>query len=229
MTRPCCARSAAAPLLQAPLLPCSRPVSASSLVSFPAPPASLPRLQLNESAEHSQGIQMVYKPKLQTRPKWSDKLRPNNPKKPPHSALQSSPHRKMVSIAAINIYPIKGVVVNSATVDECGFELDRFWILSDPEHNMVTQRMSGCSRMVTIVPRLEFNAIADDDTEKRIGAYRRGGRMVVSAPGMEDLVVPFPRPPGGTPVCMKVWEHDVDGLDEGDEAAEWFSRFLKRP
>ncbi|KAJ3262953.1 hypothetical protein HK104_006716, partial [Borealophlyctis nickersoniae] len=146
-----------------------------------------------------------------------------------------------ISVTSIVIYPVKscrGIELQEATVNQYGFELDRFWILADPStHKQITQR--EYPRMVLIAPRLEFENQGVDAQ----GLYAGGGRMIVSAPDMPELVIPFrSRVNEGLNVSqlcrslegmnsakLHVWGNLVDALDEGDEAAAWFTRYLGIP
>ncbi|KAJ3043195.1 hypothetical protein HDV00_005515 [Rhizophlyctis rosea] len=85
------------------------------------------------------------------------------------------------------------------------------------------------SRMVLIKPRLEFDRL-EWVGEDEVGTYTCGGRMVVSAPGMEDLIVPFRSSfPTPSDAKIQVWDDLVHAFDEGDSAATWFTTFLTIP
>ncbi|KAJ3321434.1 hypothetical protein HDU76_014106, partial [Blyttiomyces sp. JEL0837] len=84
---------------------------------------------------------------------------------------------------------------------------------------MITQR--EFPRMVLIKCRIE----AKQDGPN---AYSKGGRLVVSAPDMPELIVPFRSSFDGIKSeKIEVWKHAVDGIDEGLEASLWFSKFLE--
>ncbi|KAJ3051764.1 hypothetical protein HK097_007227 [Rhizophlyctis rosea] len=83
--------------------------------------------------------------------------------------------------------------------------------------------------MVLIKPRLEFDRL-EKIGEDEVGTYACGGRMIVSAPDMEDLVVPFRSSfPENPSAQCKVWSDLVDSFDEGDAPAQWFSKFFQIP
>ncbi|TPX68021.1 hypothetical protein SpCBS45565_g03380 [Spizellomyces sp. 'palustris'] len=114
----------------------------------------------------------------------------------------------------------------SSLIDQSdGFELDRFWVLSDLEGNQVTQRKHP--RLALVSPRIKLNISSQDDIP--VNAYQLGGQLIVSAPGMEkDLVIEFKNQKcASMRRQVQVWASLVDGLDEGDEAAEWFSKYLE--
>lgn len=75
-----------------------------------------------------------------------------------------------------------------------GFELDRLWVLADAQGNCITQRVH--SRMVLIAPTIELNDGGPPSLDASLtyeGSYQKGGRMVLNAPSMPALVVPFHR------------------------------------
>ncbi|KAJ3207677.1 Mitochondrial amidoxime reducing component 2 [Dinochytrium kinnereticum] len=127
-----------------------------------------------------------------------------------------------MAVAELYIYPIKsckGISVRKAWIDVHGFELDRMWMVVGEDGKFLTQR--DHPKMILIDVRVE----ADLELP---GAYKRGGRLVVSAPGMDrDVCVEFRRSfEDVESEKYMVWKHSVDGIDEGDEVGEWFSRFL---
>ncbi|KAJ3190682.1 hypothetical protein HK101_008473, partial [Irineochytrium annulatum] len=141
------------------------------------------------------------------------------------SKRKLAPEVKDASVTALNIYPVKScaaITVKSWYIDKCGFELDRQWLIVDADMKMMTQR--DTPKMVLIKPRLD----AKLDTP---GAYARGGRLILSAPGMKkDLSVEFRKTFDGLPTHkFKVFSDSVEGIDEGDDASEWLSEFLGRP
>jgi hypothetical protein len=145
------------------------------------------------------------------------------------------PEDREIVITSITIYPIKscgGVKVDSAKITANGLEHDRQWMLVDSDNgNFVTQRHE--SRMALIQP-------------KRLPSDHEG--LVLSAPGMPDINIPIIKGPqpfsllnpftwfnsssggggGGTILTVKVWGEPFKGVDQGDEAAQWFEKFLNR-
>ena len=116
-----------------------------------------------------------------------------------------------LTLTALNIYPVKscrGIHVQEALLTTKGLERDREWMVVDPSGAFVTQREEP--RMALITTELTADA------------------LVVRGPALEALVIPLPIRPM-TLRTVQVWRHTLDALDEGPEAAEWFSTFLKRP
>ncbi|GAB4452511.1 MAG: MOSC domain-containing protein [Armatimonadaceae bacterium] len=118
-----------------------------------------------------------------------------------------------VEINGLFYYPIKscrGTAVEEAALDVRGFRHDRRWMVVRAETGrFVTQR--EYPRMAQVCP-----TVAE-------------GSLLVSAPGMSDLCVP-PQPEDAlTRRSVSVWQFSGDGLDEGEEAAEWFSAMMGFP
>lgn len=53
-----------------------------------------------------------------------------------------------------------------------------------------------------------------------------GDKMTLSAPGMIDIEVSFPRLYATSPITASVWQQPVKAIDCGEEVAKWFSRFI---
>ncbi|KAI8824506.1 MOSC N-terminal beta barrel domain-containing protein [Fimicolochytrium jonesii] len=160
-----------------------------------------------------------------------------------------------ITVSGLYVYPVKscrGIRVKSAAVSELGLELDRFWIISSPDRQQVTQR--GISKMSMILPRLEIGEGEDCVVAEALtsppgkdgndippsalpsipsDAYGRGGRLILNAPNMPPLVIPFrPRAEltkNSGESRITVWTWDVAGVDEGEEAAAWLQDFLGVP
>lgn len=113
-------------------------------------------------------------------------------------------------LVGIHVYPIKscrGTPMGEARVAARGLHHDRRWMVTDPEGGFLTQRKHP--RMALIEPRLEGEALR------------------VSAPGAEPLLVPVDAPGPRTEVA--VWRSRSKAIDQGDDAATWFSEFLETP
>jgi uncharacterized protein YcbX len=116
-------------------------------------------------------------------------------------------HHEML-LSQLNVYPIKsarGVSLETSDVDERGLRLDRRWMLVDEWGRFISQRRSP--RMALIGVRIEAD------------------HLVVDAPGMPPLEVPF-RPPEGELCLAGVWDDLVEALTVGEEADRWFGGFL---
>ncbi|XP_074078815.1 mitochondrial amidoxime reducing component 2 [Macrotis lagotis] len=118
------------------------------------------------------------------------------------------------TVAEIWIYPIKsckGVSVNEAECTEMGLSSghlrDRFWLVIKEDGHMVTARQE---------PRLVLVSItwAND-------------QMTLSAPDMNELVVPKKLPSTNPIRNCRIFGVDIQGRDCGDEVAQWITSFLK--
>lgn len=112
-----------------------------------------------------------------------------------------------VAISGLFIYPIKscaGIALEQAELTVTGLAQDRRWMLVNEQGRFVTQREQG--RLALIIPTLQ------------------GVGLQVTAPAMQPLAI------AGTardlPVMVTVWSDQCRAFDEGEVAAQWFSRFL---
>lgn len=115
-----------------------------------------------------------------------------------------------VRIDSLHLYPIKscaGIAVDDALVAETGFDLDRNWMVVDPDRVFVSQR--ELPRMALIATRL------------------RGEELVLRAPGMLALHIAVDRVE--VPCEATVWGNRMKAYDMGPLAAQWMSDFLGRP
>lgn len=112
-------------------------------------------------------------------------------------------------LQSIHIHPVKafrGISPREAEVEPWGLAGDRRWMLIDRGGKVVTQRRQ---------PRLALAA----------AGFPPGGGVLLSAPGMEPLAVPVPRPVGTVPVEML--RDKVEAvLAEDDAAHAWCSAYL---
>jgi uncharacterized protein YcbX len=110
-------------------------------------------------------------------------------------------------IAALYVHPVKScaaLALDEALLVETGLDLDRAWMVVDPEGDMLTQRERP--RMALV--RTQF----------------RGGELVLRAPGMLALHLRLDAVEQATRV--RVWDDVVKAYDMGALAAQWFSDFL---
>ena len=111
-------------------------------------------------------------------------------------------------LTALHVYPVKscrGIALTEASLTPHGIEHDREWMVVDEASGFITQRN---------FPRLALIVTGLDD-----------GLLRLSAPAMPQLEIPRAlRPLTSRPV--QIWSHATTALDEGDEAAAWFSGFL---
>jgi uncharacterized protein YcbX len=111
-------------------------------------------------------------------------------------------------LSSLYVYPIKscgGVAVGEWEVDERGLRHDRRWMLVDETGRFMSQRRFPCMAL--------------------IGVHVEHDRLVVNAPGMSSLQVPF-HLPDGKPVLTSIWDDLVESLPVGEEADRWFGEFL---
>jgi uncharacterized protein YcbX len=115
-----------------------------------------------------------------------------------------------VSLQSLHVYPVKscaGTSPREAPLAETGFDLDRAWMVVDPDGVFVSQR--ELPRMALVQPSF------------------KGGDMILRAPGMLALHVSPDRVEAATEVT--VWADRIRAFDMGALCAQWFSDFLGRP
>jgi uncharacterized protein YcbX len=113
-----------------------------------------------------------------------------------------------MTVSGLFVYPIKscrGTALTQAALDARGIVGDRSLMLVDGSGRFLSQRTFPA--MATIVPELW------------------GDRLVVAAPSMPPLEMVVATAGEARPVI--VWRDTCDAVDQGDEAAAWFSAFLK--
>ncbi|SNX56446.1 hypothetical protein SAMN06272735_0894 [Streptomyces sp. TLI_55] len=112
-------------------------------------------------------------------------------------------------LQSIHVHPVKafrGLAPREAAVEPWGLAGDRRWALIDDGGKVVTQRQQ---------PRIALAA----------AELLPGGGVRLSAPGMEPLTVPVPRP-GGT-VPMQIFRDKVEAVPAEDPAVHaWCSAYL---
>jgi uncharacterized protein YcbX len=114
----------------------------------------------------------------------------------------------VISVSNLTFYPIKacrGVEVDSARVERMGLEHDRRMMVVTPEGEFLTQREFPPLALVT--PKL-----AD-------------GALELSAPNYDSVRIGIQT--SGTPWHVNIWKsRGVHAIDQGEEAADWFSDWL---
>lgn len=114
----------------------------------------------------------------------------------------------MITISSLIYYPIKacrGFEVESANVERMGLENDRRMMVTTPEGKFITQR--EYPRLALVTPKLS------------------NGSLELSAPNYDSLRVGIQT--SGAPVLVDVWKSkDIHAIDQGEEAAQWFSDWL---
>lgn len=114
----------------------------------------------------------------------------------------------MITLSTLTFYPIKacrGFDVPAANVERMGLQLDRRMMVVTPEGEFLTQR--EYPKLALVTPTL------NDDN------------LTLSAPNYESIRVAIQRT--GTPQPVNIWKsRGVHAIDQGEEAAQWFSDWL---
>jgi uncharacterized protein YcbX len=117
----------------------------------------------------------------------------------------------MITVSTLTYHPIKacrGFNVPASNVQRMGLEHDRRMMVVTPDGKFLTQR--EYPRLALITPTLKNEAVT------------------LSAPDFESIQ--FPIQSTGTPIPVDIWHSkNVDAIDQGDEAAAWFSDWLGTP
>jgi uncharacterized protein YcbX len=117
----------------------------------------------------------------------------------------------MIAVTNLIYYPIKacrGFEVQSARVERRGLEDDRRMMVVTPEGDFLTQREHP--RLALVRPKLA------------------NGTLELSAPNSESVQLGLQT--SGTPWLVNVWRSKgVQAIDQGQEAADWFSEWLGTP
>jgi uncharacterized protein YcbX len=114
------------------------------------------------------------------------------------------------TLTDLHVYPVKscrGIALSSALLGDTGLAGDRHWMLVRPDGRFVTQR---------VLPRMAL-----------VGTALSADALGLTAPDMPSLLVP--RDAAGEARAVTVWKFTGSGIDCGDEAARWCSRFLETP
>ncbi|XP_011826467.1 PREDICTED: mitochondrial amidoxime reducing component 2 isoform X2 [Mandrillus leucophaeus] len=118
------------------------------------------------------------------------------------------------TVAKLWIYPVKsckGVPVSEAECTAMGLRSgnlrDRFWLVIKEDGHMVTARQEP--RLVLVSITYENNC------------------LIFKAPDMDQLVLPSKQPSSNKLHNCRIFGLDIKGRDCGNEAAQWFTNFLK--
>jgi uncharacterized protein YcbX len=112
-------------------------------------------------------------------------------------------------VSELHVYPVKslrGIALERAMLDERGIRHDRRWMVVDEDAVFITQRETPRMALIDV-------ALRDD-------------ALVLDAPGMEPLSVPFDAP--GPVLGCRVWRDTVDARAVSAAADAWLSAFLER-
>ena len=114
----------------------------------------------------------------------------------------------MITVSTLTYYPIKacrGFDVLATNIERMGLEHDRRMMVVTPDGEFLTQR--EYPRLALVTPTLKNEAVT------------------LSAPNFESIQ--FTVQSSGTPSPVNIWSSSgVDAIDQGDEAAIWFSDWL---
>ncbi|HSL45310.1 MAG TPA: MOSC N-terminal beta barrel domain-containing protein [Anaerolineales bacterium] len=117
----------------------------------------------------------------------------------------------MITVSSLVYYPIKacrGVEVGSSWVERMGLQYDRRMMLVTPQGEFLTQREHP--RLALVTPNLS------------------DGILALSAPGYDSIQLGLQT--SGTPWRVNIWKSKgVHAIDQGEEAAAWFSDWLGTP
>lgn len=128
--------------------------------------------------------------------------------------LRKRSFKEVGRVSGIFVYPVKsckGIRVPDIKCFKEGMEYDRHWIVLDEKGNFITQRKDP--KLALVVPHFED------------GKY-----LCLDAPGMETLKLNILLRADQTEYKrIKIFGMEGEGQYVGDEAAEWFSKYMKKP
>lgn len=114
----------------------------------------------------------------------------------------------MIVLSSLIYYPIKacrGFEVDSSFIERAGLERDRRMMVVTPDGEFLTQREHP--KLALVTPELE------------------NGTLTLCAPGFDSIQLTVQST--GTPWLVNIWKIEgVQAIDQGDEAAQWFSDWL---
>lgn len=114
----------------------------------------------------------------------------------------------MITVSSLIYYPIKacrGFEVQSAKVERMGLQHDRRMMVVTPDGRFLTQR--DHPRFALVTPKLN------------------DGTLELSAPNYDSIQLGIQTT--GSPIQVSVWSSKgVQAIDQGEEAAAWFSDWL---
>lgn len=137
-----------------------------------------------------------------------------------------------IRVAGLTVYPVKscgGISLETGVVGRRGFELDRDWLIVDSSGKFITQREIPKMALIDVgIDGLDFNAGYVSGTP--YGDTGTEFFLRFSAPSMESLTVSVKasgnREEPGSTRQVKVWDDFCLAIDQGDDAAQWLSRYL---
>lgn len=129
---------------------------------------------------------------------------PRGPQRPIRTPVTRAPFMRLDDLLFYPIKSCRGTSLDRARVGPRGIEGDRGWMVVTPEGRFLTQRVH---------PRLAL-------IEPGLGE----AELEVRAPGM--AVLRLERWREGPTLDVDIWRDRCHAVDQGDDAAEWFSSFL---
>ena len=123
----------------------------------------------------------------------------------------------MPRVSGLYVYPVKsarGIAVTDWHVSRMGLSGDRQWMVVGEDGMFVAQRQSdgmgiGVKSMSLVHTKLDNLA------------------LTCTASMMEPLILPVVGVEGEA-IATQIWTTECMGIDQGEEAAEWFTEFLSR-
>ena len=117
-----------------------------------------------------------------------------------------------VTVTKLNVFPVKscrGVSVQEVEVDNFGIVGDRRFMLVDGNNRFTSQRKLPSLALISIC------FVHGEEGRKQ---------LKLSAPGMPEFILnPIL---SGKRVEVTIWEDTVQAIDQGDEVATWFNKFV---
>ncbi|MCP5285840.1 MAG: MOSC domain-containing protein [Burkholderiaceae bacterium] len=114
------------------------------------------------------------------------------------------------TLSGLGLHPVKScgaLAPREALLVETGFDLDRAWMVVDPQGEMLTQREHP--KLALVKPTLRLSD------------------LLLKAPGMLGLHLALDA--AETPTRVRVWDDVVKAWDMGNLAGQWFSDYLGTP
>ena len=114
----------------------------------------------------------------------------------------------MITISSLIYYPIKacrGFEVDTSQVERMGLQYDRRMMIVTPDGGFLTQR--EYPRLALVTPKLN------------------DGTLELCAPNYDSIQLGIQT--SGAPLSVNVWKSKgIQAIDQGEEAADWFSNWL---